>query len=1307
MGAGVGPEAKTSTDATRPGYGLRGRLLLAFIAISSFAAIAAIVGTYALYTIGQALHEMTDRSVPPAIVSLELAQRTERILAVGPTLLGVSSANELAGESFALDREFKEAAQLVLELSNTGLAEAELTEIQTAFAQVTANFTALKAVTQKRIDSADRKAKLLREIFDAYNQFRAIWTPKFENLQRQILLLRNTLDTARSSTEERSAALDRLNSALRDLIPLEQIQQEAARSFEALLRAANANTPASLKTIRDQVNQSVAHIDNILSGLDPEASLALSGPLNQLRGDATSDAGIIGARLIELETAEEGRRLTVHNSVFAARLSNAVEALVAGSKRGIAAATDQAQSVQRFGIVTLLAVVVLSLIGSVFIVWFYVGRNVVARLTALSAGMRAIVSGRRDIAIPISGHDEITEMGRAVEVFRDNAIALDRLLAEREQAAQQLERVVGERTAELSVALEQQTATADMLNVLSRSTFDLQAVLRTLVESAGKLCGAYDSAIWRPDGAHLLLVAHQGPIPAETLPLIRGTVAGRTVLDGRAFHIADLQTEDAEFPESSENARGWGFRSILCVPLMREGVAIGTIALRRREVQLFTDRQVALLQTFADQAVIAIENARLFEEVKARTEELSESLQQQTATADVLKVISRSAFDLTSVLQTLVESAGRLCDADLATITRQKDGMFFFAEAYGHSSEFIEYLRALPVEPGRGTATGRALLEGRVIHIADVLTEPDYAWTEAQRLGGYRTVLIVPMLREGVAVGLLGLSRSEVRPFTEKQIELVLTFADQAAIAIQNVRLFDEIQDKSRQLETASKHKSQFVASMSHELRTPLNAIIGLTDMLVSNAARFGTEKALEPLRRVHNAGTHLLALINQVLDLSKIEAGKLEIQLESVSILPLIDDVIGTARPLAERNSNVLAVECPRDLPPIEADATRLRQIILNLLSNACKFTKAGNIRLQVTTALHEGRQFVEIAVIDTGIGMTAEQKSHLFEEFSQAEASTGRQYGGTGLGLAITRRLCQMMGGDVTAASEPGKGSTFTVRLPFAAARIAAEPATAAPPGEVAMRNCILVIDDDATARDLIADYLRQAGFTVITAAGGREGLKRAKEHHPIAITLDVIMPDIDGWTVLAALRGDPELAGIPTVMATIVDERRHGMTLGAIGYLTKPIDRKQLVDLIGKYKAPSGPTRVLVVEDDAMQRERIRSWLEPQTWLLIEAENGRLALDRLRECVADVIILDLMMPEMDGFQLVAEMQKHPVWNQIPIIVVTALDLTAEDHARLNSGIEMVLRKETFSPTILIEHVRQVVAKSRLSQKVSEISS
>jgi signal transduction histidine kinase len=292
-------------------------------------------------------------------------------------------------------------------------------------------------------------------------------------------------------------------------------------------------------------------------------------------------------------------------------------------------------------------------------------------------------------------------------------------------------------------------------------------------------------------------------------------------------------------------------------------------------------------------------------------------------------------------------------------------------------------------------------------------------------------MLGVPMLRDGVPIGGLALSRSEVRPFTDKQIELVQTFADQAAIAIENVRLFDEIQDKSRQLELASEHKSQFLASMSHELRTPLNAIIGLTEMMVTNAARFGTEKALEPLRRVNAAGTHLLSLINEILDLSKIEAGKLELNPESVNLARLVDEVIGTAGQLAEKNQNRLIVEAQENLGALTADSMRLKQILLNLLSNACKFTKAGEVALRVRKVA-DGRDWVELAVSDTGIGMTTEQQAKLFQDFTQADSLTARRYGGTGLGLAISRKLARMMGGDVTVASEPGKGSVFTVRLP-----------------------------------------------------------------------------------------------------------------------------------------------------------------------------------------------------------------------------------------------------------------------------------
>ena len=533
------------------------------------------------------------------------------------------------------------------------------------------------------------------------------------------------------------------------------------------------------------------------------------------------------------------------------------------------------------------------------------------------------------------------------------------------------------------------------------------------------------------------------------------------------------------------------------------------------------------------------------------------------------------------------------------------------------------------------------------------------------------------------------------------------------------VIIYSDITDRKRyehalttardQAEAMSRTKSSFLANMSHELRTPLNAIIGLSEMLVSNAARFGTEKALEPLRRVHRAGTHLLGLINQVLDLSKIEAGKLELNVETISIAPLIDEVVGTARPLADQNKNNLAIDCPRDLPPIEVDALRLRQILLNLLSNACKFTKNGSVTLNVARSVKDAQEVLEFAVTDTGIGMTPEQVGRLFEEFSQADASTARQYGGTGLGLAITRHLCRMMGGDVTVRSEPGKGSTFLVSLPFAAQRPLDEAATQIVDGNTAESEsgCVLVIDNDPTARELISDYLRQAGFSVITATGGRDGLKLAKEHHPIAITLDVTMPDLDGWTVLAALRGDPQLSDIPVVIATILDERRQGMALGAVGYLTKPIDRDKLLELIRRHRTRAGPARVLIVEDDADQRQRVRMWLEPLQWLVSEAENGRVAIDQLKEIEPDVILLDLMMPEMDGFQFVAALQEHPAWSRIPVIVITARDLSAEDRRRLNSGVELILLKESFNPSDLVDRVRQLVAKRPQPQAVPETAS
>jgi signal transduction histidine kinase/CheY-like chemotaxis protein len=765
------------------------------------------------------------------------------------------------------------------------------------------------------------------------------------------------------------------------------------------------------------------------------------------------------------------------------------------------------------------------------------------------------------------------------------------------------------------------------------------------------------------------------------LILVGAAVFGVLLIGKPIRHIAGVLLQLAD------GSRG------LDIPYTSRGDEVGDAA---RAARTFRDNLVRLEKLEAEQ-----------KEAAARTvAELAKSVSELRALGEVTRAVT-STLDLETVLTTIVAKATQLSGTEAGAIYvfDEVKREFRLHATYGMSEELIAAIR--DHHAALSKAISEATEQGESEQVADLQSEPPSMVNDIIIKAGYRARLLVPLVRSGETVGALVVRRMEPGEFPISTIELVKTFAAQSVLAMQNAHLFSELAIARDAADEANRTKSSFLANMSHELRTPLNAIIGLTDMLVSNAARFGTDKALEPLRRVHRAGTHLLGLINQVLDLSKIEAGKLELNLESVSIPPLVEEVIGTARPLAEQNKNRLSVQCPGDLPPIEADAMRVRQILLNLLSNACKFTKDGSIILRVVRVAHQGQDCIAVAVADSGIGMTPEQLGRLFEEFSQGDATTARQYGGTGLGLAITRRLCQMMGGDVSVTSEVGKGTTFTVRLPVAAAVVVARDQPSETGTDVPSGNCVLVIDDDATARDLIADYLRQAGFVVITAAGGAEGLKRAKDHHPIAITLDVIMPDIDGWTVLAALRGDPQLADIPVVMATIVDERRQGMTLGAVGYLTKPIDGDKLVEIIRRYGAPSGPTQVLVVEDDAMQRERVRSLLEPPQWLVTEAENGRVALERLKDTVPDVIILDLMMPEMDGFQLVAALQQHPQWWRIPVVVVTALDLSAEDRARLNSGVETVLLKKAFKPSDLKDGLRHLVAKTRHLERVTEAAS
>jgi signal transduction histidine kinase/CheY-like chemotaxis protein len=745
-------------------------------------------------------------------------------------------------------------------------------------------------------------------------------------------------------------------------------------------------------------------------------------------------------------------------------------------------------------------------------------------------------------------------------------------------------------------------------------------------------------------------------------------------------------------------------RMVVPIQALRAGAArIGSGDLSQRISIRTGDEVEALADQFNDMAGKLEESyADLEQRVEDRTHELSQALQQQTATADVLKIISRSTFDLRTVFEILVESIARLCRVEQAAILRLIDGQFHIIAAHG-SDEFKQYMQVHPIAIDRSSVTGRAALEGRTVQVPDVLADPEYAKHETQRVGGYRTVLGVPLLREGAAIGAVLLTRSEVQPFTQQQIDLITTFADQAVIAIANVSLFDEIQDKSRQLEQASQHKSQFLANMSHELRTPLNAIIGYSEILQEDAVDLGQDNLVADLKKIESAGRHLLGLINDILDLSKIEAGKMDIYLEDVEIVPLLEEVRSIIVPMAEKNANVLEYRLADNLGSMRTDRTKLKQSLLNLFSNGSKFTENGRLTLDVKR-FETDKPMVSFAVSDTGIGMTEEQLGRLFQAFNQADASTTKKYGGTGLGLAITRNFCQLLGGNVTVTSKPGEGSTFTIVLPDSPVAPSPAKATDAPPLSVEVDSAptVLVVDDDPTARELLSANLKGAGYRLLQASSGDEALSLARSTRPDAITLDVMMPKPDGWDVLSALKADADLRDIPVVIVTMLSDRGIGLSLGAVEVLTKPVERAQLTALIHNLVRREGP--VLVVEDDAGAREMIRQTIEKMSLPVAEADNGVQALDWLGEHPPPaVILLDLMMPEMDGFEVLDALAAHPQWREIPVIVVTAKQLTAAERERLLGQARKVIEKGGASRLDIVAAINEAVRRRPVRAAVS----
>jgi signal transduction histidine kinase/DNA-binding response OmpR family regulator len=481
--------------------------------------------------------------------------------------------------------------------------------------------------------------------------------------------------------------------------------------------------------------------------------------------------------------------------------------------------------------------------------------------------------------------------------------------------------------------------------------------------------------------------------------------------------------------------------------------------------------------------------------------------------------------------------------------------------------------------------------------------------------------------------------------------------------------------------EAASRTKSDFLANMSHELRTPLNAIIGYSQMLQEEAGDDGHDDYLPDLAKIENAGTHLLNLINGILDLSKIEAGRMTVFIENVSVPSVLTEVRGIIDPLAAKNGNKLVIDCASDVGVIDSDITKLKQSLLNLLSNASKFTKDGTVTLTVMRRHNGAADTIDFAVTDTGIGMTPEQLDKLFQAFAQADSSTTRKYGGTGLGLAITRHFARMLGGDVTVTSEVGKGSVFTLSLPAQEVATAAEDHAAEKPkisGDIESDVSVLVVDDDEAVHDTVGAMLGREGYRVLHARSGAEALTMAREFHPDAITLDVMMPQMDGWSVLSALKSDPALCDIPVTIITMLNDRAIALSLGAAGFLTKPIDWQRLNTMLRQYSHVTIDGSVLVVDDDSEIRALTRQMLERIGMTVGEAENGAKALAWLEaNQLPSIILLDLMMPVMDGFEFLDRMQQNDAWSGIPVVVVTAMDLGAEELDLLQNATRKVIAK------------------------------
>jgi len=870
-------------------------------------------------------------------------------------------------------------------------------------------------------------------------------------------------------------------------------------------------------------------------------------------------------------------------------------------------------------------------------------------------------------------------------VERDKRKAADQDPAINAEITAETERLADE----LAEVREQLSATSEVLAVIGRSASDLEGVLETVVESARKLCGADAGQVFLVDGDRYRLAYGSGMtaeyrefIADNPLVLDRGTLVGRVGLDRQATQIADVLA-DPDYGRPDVQRVG-GYRTIVGVPMLLDGEVVGVLSVSRTQVNPFSDRAVEVLTTFAAQAALAVRTVDLVRVLGSRTDELGRKVNQLEALGAVGEAVS-SSLNLTEVLNTIVTQAVLLSGTYGGSIYEfDEDAREFHVRTVcGTSPAVLDALRRARIGLD-DTFLGKAAKQGRPMQLPDLRDAPLDPQLSVLAEGGWRSLVAVPMLREGRIVGALVVRRHTPGHIPQEICDLLETFASQSALALINAQLYRQLEQQSAALEIASRHKSEFLASMSHELRTPLNAIIGFSEVLLERMFGELNERQDDYLRDIWSSGKHLLELLNDILDLSKIEAGQMVLNRSEFAASESLDYCLSLVRERALKQRILLSLEVNPGVGVLDADRLRFRQVVLNLLSNAVKFTPDGG-RVDVRASIRDQDLVVEVA--DTGPGVAAEDRLRIFDSFQQGARLPG-QAEGTGLGLTLSKRILELHGGRIWVESEAGKGSTFGFALPAGSG----EPAlTSVPqvgldsglPTELAPGPgpTVVVVEDDRRSFDLLRAYLEAAGARVVSARDGEEGLDTVRQLSPAGVILDILLPGIDGWEVLARLKADPRTTAIPVIVVSMLDERGRGFALGAAEYLVKPVGKEQL--LAALYRAAAMPERkhtVVAIDDDPLAIELVRASLEPEGWTVLGAATGQEGLALIRERQPSAVLLDLLMPGMDGFEVVEALRSDPDTKSVPVVILTSKSMTQQDKERLQGRITYVARKTEF---------------------------